>query len=140
MAILKPLEIVSQMLKEDAFSQWMGVELIDVKPGFVHIEMIAKEEMLNGLNLLHGGISYSLADSALAFASNSRGRKAVSLETSISHLKPCHPGDRLIAKSTEDHIGGSTGVYHIRITNQRDELVALFKGTVFRTNKEWSNE
>ena len=96
--------------------------------------------MLNGFAIAHGGISYSLADSALAFASNSHGIQAVSVETSISHTKAVKEGDVLTAVSEESSLSRSIGVYHITVTNQRSEIVALFKGTVYRTGKPWFPE
>ena len=99
--------------------------------------MTVREEMTNGFKIAHGGITYSLADSALAFASNSHGRKSVSVETSISHTKQCFVGDVITAKANEKSISNKISVYEITITNQKDETVALFKGTVYRTSKEW---
>ena len=90
---------------------------------------------MNGLNVEHGDIAFSLADSAFAFACNNRNNLSVALDTSINFTKPVHVGDELIAEAVEIHNGRSTGLYHIRITNQRDHIVALFKGTCFRTGK-----
>jgi len=96
--------------------------------------------MLNGFAIAHGGVTYSLADSCLAFASNSHGVQAVSVETSISHTKPVKAGDVLTATSEEMSLSRSIGVYHITVRNQREEIVALFKGTVYRTGKPWFPE
>ena len=93
--------------------------------------------MTNGFNIAHGGITYSLADSALAFASNSHGRKCVSVETSISHTKPSLIGHVLTARAVEKSISNKIGIYEITITNQDQVIVALFKGTVYRTSKDW---
>jgi len=93
--------------------------------------------MLNGFDIAHGGITYSLADSALAFASNGHGRMAVSVETSISHTESLKEGDVITAVAKEKSLSNKIGVYHITITNQNDKTVALFKGTVYRTGKEW---
>ncbi len=130
-------KIVDRMMENDAFSQWLGIDVVEIKPGYSHLEMTARPEMLNGFDILHGGISYSLADSALAFASNSHGAQAVSVETSISHLKPCRNGDRLIAKAEEKSISRKIAIYQIEIKNQKEEVIALFKGTVYRSSKEW---
>ena len=99
--------------------------------------MKVRKEMLNGFGIAHGGITYSFADSAFAFASNSRGKKAVSIETSISHLKTVNEGDVLTAKAKEIHVSNKIGTYLIDVTNQNDDLVASFKGTVYRTSKDW---
>ena len=130
-------KIVNQMFESDAFSKWLGIEIIEVGEGFCELKMTVREEMTNGFKIAHGGITYSLADSALAFASNSHGRKSVSVETSISHTKQCFVGDVITAKANEKSISNKISVYEITITNQKDETVALFKGTVYRTSKDW---
>jgi len=111
-----------------------------VVPGSCELRMTIRNEMLNGFSIAHGGITYSLADSCLAFASNSYGIQAVSVETSISHTKPVLQGDVLVARSKEMSLTTRIGIYHITVTNQRDETVALFKGTVYRTGKPWFPE
>ncbi len=130
--------IVNKMYDGDAFSQWLGIKRIEDRPGYSKLKMTVREEMTNGFKIAHGGITYSLADSALAFASNSHGRQSVSIETSISHTKPVHIGDVLIAEAKELNLTNATGIYDIKVTNQKEEVVALFKGTVYRTKKEWS--
>ncbi|GAB4384952.1 MAG: hydroxyphenylacetyl-CoA thioesterase PaaI [Salibacteraceae bacterium] len=129
--------VVDKMFTNDPFSQWLGIERLEVAAGRCVLKMVVRKEMLNGFSIAHGGIAYSLADSALAFASNGHGRVAVSVETSISHTEPVREGDVLIATADEQHCSNRIAVYHVRITNQRNELVALFKGTVYRTSKEW---
>lgn len=133
----KSNQIVSKMYDNDAFSKWLGVETLSVGEGYCQLKMKVRKEMLNGFAIAHGGITYSLADSALAFASNSYGRKCVSVETSISHTVACKEGDELIATATELSLSNKIGVYDITITNQESTVVALFKGTVYRTSKEW---
>ena len=128
-------EVVSHMMEKDLFSQWLGIELIEIKEGYSKIKMIVRSEMINGFNIVHGGIAFSLADSSFAFACNNRNILSVALDTSINFLKPVHPGDILTAEARELHNGKSTGLYHVKITNQHGHLVALFKGTCFRTNK-----
>lgn len=125
------------MFDGDAFSKWLGIEVVEVKEGFCELNLVVREEMTNGFKIAHGGITYSLADSALAFASNSHGRKSVSVETSISHTKQCLVGDVITAKAIEKSISNKIAIYEITITNQKDETVALFKGTVYRTSKDW---
>ena len=130
-------KIVDTMYQNDAFSQWLGIEVVDIKDGYCKINMTVRKEMLNGFQIAHGGIAYSLADSALAFASNSHGRKSLSVETSISHTVSVEEGDSLIAVSNEISLSPKIGTYLISIKNQNEQEVALFKGTVYRTSKEW---
>jgi acyl-CoA thioesterase len=127
--------IVKHMLHTDAFSQWLGVDIVEIKEGYSKIKMKVREEMMNGLNVIHGGIAFSLADSAFAFACNSRNNLSLALETSISFLKPVFIDDELTAEAKEIRNGKSTGVYMVDITNQHNQLIALFKGTCFRTGK-----
>ena len=128
-------EVVGFMMKEDRFSQWLGIEVEEVTEGYSRIKMVIREEMINGLGIIHGGVTFSLADSAFAFACNNRNNLSVALDTSINFLKPVHVGDTLIAEAKEIHNGRSTGLYQVVITNQHQQQVALFKGTCFRTNK-----
>lgn len=129
--------VVSRMYDHDPFSIWLGIERLEVHAGHCVLRMTVRNEMLNGFAIAHGGITYSLADSCLAFASNSHGIRAVSVETSISHTRPVNEGDVLTARSEEKSLSRSIGVYYISISDQRNEQVALFKGTVFRTGKPW---
>lgn len=129
--------VVDQMYNNDWFSQWLGIELLEVKAGACTLRMKIRKEMLNGFAIAHGGITYSLADSALAFASNSHGRKSVSVETSISHTVSLVEGDMITAIAQEVSLSNKIGIYSIAITNQDNKTVALFKGTVYRTSKDW---
>src|SRR5262245_31633311 len=133
----KARRVVDRMYNNDPFSQWLGIERVENGPGISVLRMVVRKEMLNGFSIAHGGIAYGLADSALAFASNSHGVQAVSIETSISHLKPLKEGDVLVTRVREVHLGNRTALYEIEVKNQDDILVAYFKGTVFRTGKEW---
>ena len=130
-------KIVDTMYQNDAFSQWLGIEVVEVKDGYCKLNMTVRKEMLNGFHIAHGGIAYSLADSALAFASNSHGRKSLSVETSISHTVSVKEGDVLTVTTKELSLSDKIGVYLITIINQSNEDVAYFKGTVYRTSKEW---
>lgn len=132
-----PQEIVSLMLENDTFSQWMGIEVLSIDKGSCTLRAEIKGEMLNGFEILHGGVSYSLADSALAFASNSYGNKCVSIETSISHIRSSKKGDILTAKAIEMHRGKTIGVYEVIVHNQENKKVALFKGTVHIAQEIW---
>lgn len=134
---MTPREIVATMMQSDAFSQWLGIHVEHVDYGTCTLSCTVTEEMVNGFNIAHGGISYSLADSALAFASNSHGRQCVSIETTIAHIKSVHPGDILTAKCTEIQCGKTIARYATTIFNQHNELIANFNGTVFRTENHW---
>ncbi len=135
-----PEKIVSKMYDNDWFSQWLGIDRLEVKQGKCVLRMTIRKEMLNGFAIAHGGITYSLADSALAFASNSHGRMSVSVETSISHTESLKEGDIITATAEEMSLSNKVGVYHITVINQHNKVVALFKGTVYRTSKEWFPE
>ncbi|MEL7147741.1 MAG: hotdog fold thioesterase [Bacteroidota bacterium] len=129
--------IYEKMMDQDYFSQWMGVELIEISEGYCKLQMIAKREMLNGFGILHGGISFAFADSALAFASNSHGRLSVSLNGTITYAKTGKEGDILIAEAKQLTISNRTGTYDVTVSNQTtSEVIALFRGTVFRTDKQ----
>jgi len=127
--------VVNHMMENDYFSQWMNVEVLEVKEGYSKIKMTIRKEMVNGFGIVHGGIPFSLADSAFAFACNNRNNLSVALDVTITFTKAVNVGDVLTAEAKEFHNGRSTGVYLITVTNQKDEQVALFKGTCFRTGK-----
>ena len=122
-------KVVAHMFEEDLFSQWLGIEILSIREGYAKTKMTVRKEMINGLGIVHGGIAFSLADSTFAFACNNRNNLSVALDTSINFLKPVHVEDVLIAEAKEIHNGKSTGLYQITITNQRDHIVAMFKGT-----------
>ena len=132
-----PKQIFELMYNNDPFSKLLGMQLIAISEGHCKLEMKVTKDMLNGFSIAHGGITYSLADSARAFASNSRGIQSVSIETSINHLSKVIEGDILTATSEEKNLTGRTALYLINISNQNNQAVALFKGIVFRTGKEW---
>lgn len=129
--------VVDRMYTADAFSQWLGIERLEVAPGHCVLRMTVRPEMLNGFAIAHGGIAYALADSCLAFAANSHGVQCVSIETSISHTRRVQAGDVLTATSEERSRGRRTAIYYVTITDQEGREVALFKGTVFNTEKPW---
>jgi acyl-CoA thioesterase len=112
---------------------------LEIREGYSKLKMTVRPEMVNGFGTVHGGIAFSMADSAFAYACNNRNVLSVALDTSINFIKPVHPGDVLIAEAKELHNGQSTGLYHVTITNQKEHMVAIFKGTCFRTNKKLIN-
>ena len=129
-------QVVDHMMLHDKFSQWLGIEVLDIKEGYSKIKMTHRDEMVNGFGIAHGGIAFSLADSAFAFACNNRNNLSVALDTSINFTKAVNVGDILTAEAKEIHNGRSTGLYLISIFNQNNEQVAHFKGNCFRTNKK----
>lgn len=133
---MNPAEIVNKMYSHDGFSQWLGIQVNHISAGSCEITLTVRKEMLNGFGIAHGAIAYALADSALAFASNSHGRQSLSVDTSINHLEAAKEGDKLIAKATENALKNRFGLYTIEVFNEKI-LIALFKGTVYRTDKEW---
>ena len=129
------VSVVIHMMQGDAFSRWLGIDVVEIREGYSKIRMTLRPEMLNGFGTIHGGVAFSLADSALAFACNNRNNLSVALDTSITFTKATAPGDVLTAEGKELHNGRSTGLYLITVTNAKSEQVALFKGTCFRTGK-----
>lgn len=130
-----PEAVVAHMLEHDAFSRWLGITLLATAPGYSKVTMVLREEMLNGFGVIHGGIAFAFADSAFAFACNNYNNLSLALDTSINFTKTTKPGDVLTAEATELHNGRSTGLYQVKVHNQHHEMVALFKGTCFRTGK-----
>lgn len=130
-------KIVSKMYENDFFSQWLGIQILESEKGACKLQMEVRKEMCNGFGIIHGGITFSLADSALAFASNAHGRLSVALECSISYPNAVKVGDVLIAEAIEVSLTNKIGIYNIPVTNQNNEVVGVFKGSVYRTSKEW---
>ena len=128
-------QVVDKMMQEDRFSQWLGIEVLEVREGMSRIQMTIRSEMVNGFGIVHGGVTFALADSAFAFACNNRNDLSVALDTSINFTKQVLVGDQLTATATELHNGNSTGLYQIAIHNQHQQLVAQFKGLCYRTHK-----
>ena len=129
-------KVVNSMMETDYFSQWMGVKVLGVKDGYSKIQMTLRKEMLNGFGIAHGGVTFALADSAFAFACNSDGKITVALDVSISFPKASKEGDILTAEAMQINKTNRTGLYLIEVKNQREELVALFKGTCYKTEKD----
>ncbi|HJW16594.1 MAG TPA: hotdog fold thioesterase [Flavisolibacter sp.] len=132
---MNPSSISHHMLRLDQFSQWLGIEIVEVSEGYCKARMKLREDMINGLGVIHGGVAFSLADSAFAFACNNRNNLSLALDTSINFTKLLMPGDELVAEAKELHNGKSTGVYLVTLYNQNNVQVGLFKGTCFRTGK-----
>ncbi|HBR12050.1 MAG TPA: thioesterase [Chryseobacterium sp.] len=129
-------ETADYIFSKDQFSQWLGIELLDIKDNYCLIKMPIKSEMINGLGTVHGGVTFAFADSALAFSSNNNGDAAVALNCFISFSKAVREGDILVAESILLTDTRKTAVYDITITNQDDEVVAGFRGTVYKIGKK----
>ncbi|WP_299683770.1 PaaI family thioesterase [uncultured Dokdonia sp.] len=134
---LKGELIPHKMLSQDAYSTWLGIEIIESKVGYVKVGMKVRKEMLNSMNFAHGGITYSLADTAFGFTANTHGKYAVSIETSINHIEALVEGDYITAEATVNHQKTKVG-FNIVEVKRGEELVALFKGVVYRTTKDWT--
>jgi len=131
------VEIPHHMLANDAFSQWLGIEVVEVKEGYCKVQMIIREGMLNSMKKAHGGITFSLADTAFGFAANTHGRKAVSIDCTINHIEALEAGDIITAESEVKSLKNKLGFYNVEV-KKGDQLVALFKGVVYRTSAEWN--
>ncbi len=128
-------KLVAGMVSRDGFSAWLGIEIVEVRPGACTVRLKVRRDMLNGFGMCHGGIPYSIADSALAFASNTHGTVTVSIENTISYPAPVSEGDILTAVAAEESAGNRIAFYRVTVTNQADVTVGLFRGTVYRTKK-----
>jgi len=133
----RPYKIVAHMMKNDAFSRWMGIEILDVREGYCKISFDVTDEMLNGFYVTHGGIVFSLADSALAFSAGTYGRVSLAIENSISFTKKSSSGETLIASSSCINLTHKTGLFEVKVVNEKNELLALMKATVYRTSEEF---
>jgi len=133
---VNPHDIPHKMLSLDPFSQWLGIEIITVKEGYCKLGLKIRSEMLNSMQKAHGGIAYALADTAFGFAANTHGRFAVSIETSINHIEALHEGDYVVAETQLDVSKNKLGFSYVNLYVD-GKIVAIFKGVVYRTSKEW---
>jgi acyl-CoA thioesterase len=134
---MSPQEIVDKMMSQDMFSQWMGIEITKVSMALCEAKMKIREDMVNGFDICHGGITFSLADSVFAFASNTKGIHSVSIETSISHIASVHLGDVITAKATEVSDSSKIARYDVVLYNQSGKEVAIFHGTAYKKDSRW---
>jgi len=135
--MLEDKKIPIKMLRQDQFSTWLGIEILEVRLGYCKVGLRVRKDMLNSMKKAHGGIAYSLADTAFGFAANTHGKYAVSIETSINHIEALEEGDYIIAESVIEKVKNRLG-FNIVEVKRENELVALFKGVVFRTSKDWN--
>ena len=120
----------AEMWKDDRASRSLGIDVAVTALGAATATMHVREDMLNGLDVCHGGMLFTLADTACAFACNSYNRVTLSASGKIHFLRSARLGDRLTAVAVEDYRGGRRGFYTVKITNQQEEAVALFRGRV----------
>jgi acyl-CoA thioesterase len=132
----KAEQIVRLMLARDEFSRWLGITVVEIAPRRSTCRLTVRHEMVNGFGVCHGGVTYSLADSALAFACNTHGKLTMAIENSIGYPAAVSVGDVLTAVASEDTATNRLGCYSVQVTNQHGTVVATFRGTVFRTHIE----
>ena len=128
--------VVGKMLAVDGFSRWLGVEVLEIAPGRSVLRMSVRDEMINGFGTAHGGIAYSLADSALAFATNTGGFISVAMDCTISYPVAVRSGDSITATAVEQSTTNRLGFCEVTVRNQHERIVAHFRGTVYRTPKQ----
>jgi len=128
--------VVAGMMARDAFSQWLGLEILAVAPNAVTVRMTVRPEMVNGFGVCHGGVTFALADSALAFASNTHGKVTVSIENGIRYPSPVAPGDVLTATAVQESASRRLAYFDVTVRKADGEAVGLFRGTVYRTQRD----
>ena len=126
-------KVVAGMLARDAFSQWLGVELVELSAGRCTLRMRVRADMVNGFGVAHGGIAFSLADSAMAFACNDTADVTVAVDNSISYPAAIRVDDELVATAERESSSRKLAYYRVVVRRQDGETVALFRGTVYRT-------
>jgi acyl-CoA thioesterase len=127
--------VATTMMARDAMSAWLGIQILDVAPRRCTCRLTVRPDMVNGFGVAHGGIAFSLADSAFAFACNTHGRVAVSIENAVTYPAAVHPGDVLTAAAVEEAASNRISYYRVEVRNQRAEVVALFRGTAYQTTR-----
>jgi acyl-CoA thioesterase len=124
-----------RMMESDAAAKALGIELLEIKTGYARMRMVVRADMVNGFGMCHGGITFSLADTAFAYACNAGNRKTVALACTINFLAPVRVGDELIATAQEKSRGSRTGLYDVTVTDQSEKIVAEFRGTSYSTGE-----
>lgn len=128
-------QVKARLLERDEFSKWLGIEIDEYRAGYCKLHYTVRLDMLNGFGIVHGGVVFSAADSAFAFACNTQGILTVALDAHISFIKAGTPGDIMTVEAKEIHSGNKTGFYDIVTTNQDGAIISVFKGTAYRTGK-----
>lgn len=130
-------KIVAGLLEKDTFSKWLGIEVVEVKPGKAVLRMTVRKDMVNGHGICHGGVTFALADTALAFAANAHGRLATSVECSMAYLAAARRGDVLTAVAEEALLASRIAVYTVSIAKKNNRRVGLFRGVAYRSEREF---
>ena len=133
---MSPEKIVQKMISNDSFSNWLDLEIEGVKKGYCKLKATINQHMTNGFDLAHGGICYSIADSCFAFAANSTGKISLTKSASINYLKKVEINDIITAECHQ--LNENSNLFTVYLFNQRNEEIALFKGTAHFTNKDWT--
>ncbi len=131
-----PWIILETMLNKDYFSQWLGIVIDEYRVGYCKLHFTIREEMLNGHGIVHGGIIFSCADSAFAFACNSHGLVSLALDVHTSFIRGAKAGEVLSVEAREIHTGNKTSFYTVTTSNENGEVVSVFNGTAYRTGKK----
>ena len=131
----KAERVVALMMRTDGYSRWLGVEILEIAPAKAVIRMTVRPEMCNGFGVCHGGVSFAFADSAFAFACNTQGNLAVSIENSMTYPAAIRPGEVVTATATEASRSNRILYYHVHVTKADGTVVGLFRGTAYRTEK-----
>ena len=132
---MTPSASVAGMLERDAFTRWLGVELIEASAGRCTLRMQVRDDMVNGFGVAHGGIAFSLADSAMAFAANSGTNVVVAVDNAVSYPAAVRAGDVLVAVAEEESASRRLAYYRVTVRRADESIVALFRGTVYRTQQ-----
>ena len=122
---------MNQFAENDRFAQHIGLELLEASPGHAKAKLLITKEHLNGLHTVHGGAIFTLADFAFAMAANAREGMAMAINVNISYIKAAREGV-LIAEAEENSLNRKLANYTVRVTNEGDELIAIFQGMVYR--------
>lgn len=128
--------VYDKMMERDYCTQWLGAEPVVIEEGYCKLKMVVRKEMLNGFGILHGGIAYTLADSAFAFASNSYGRISVSINGSMTYSKSAKEGESIFAEAKALDISYKKADFDVNVMNAEGEIYYRFRGTVYRSSKE----
>jgi len=123
--------------KNDRLVDLLGIKILEASEGYAKVELEVDDRHMNAAEVCHGGVIFSLADLALAIASNSHGKISLAIETSISYLKSVSKGEKIYAEAEEIHLGNRTATYLMTVRNSKNEIVAIAKGTVFRMENKF---
>ena len=128
--------VVAAMMAKDEFSKWLGIEVIDVRPRAAAVRATVRPEMVNGFGVAHGAIAFAIADSAFAFACNTHGKVSMSIDNSIQYPEAIRVGDVLTAIAESARESKRLGFYSVTVRNQNDAVVALFRGTAYKSETD----